>query len=1579
MNIPEIVRAYTRAADPQSISAAATRGDDNIVPVLNAMLEGPKTQEQIVRAVWGSYTDTLWGTGNGIIGLAADKDGMPALIMQSKTAGFKSRTRLGAAVLWTMTLGALRQKSGIKVPTNAAGVQMPYGSTNVVLPGMLCGAKSRKEKALLSCQEQVMSLLAGTRGKVNKDMRTLYVALKSDILGPDESLHDARLEATTKATGFSKLQLLNAMAALSITAYSAADTNTPAVSVAERAVVEYICANWHIGGTAYTQTLPSSLYLVDSWSMFPWWEHQVSPQEVVFAFLLIKAAQVKSLLRLEQIGGTTRLHFESNYLDVCADGVYDDRRRRFNNSLVVSNQLRNEPSADDLFLVNGFGTALLAFVNNAFELGTVGGSTVSKVGSWYKAITSGSTYPLDSEEESGGVADRGDRLHYSMGLAKTVVATGKLPFTFTSVGAVLATNDVMEAFQGSKASLDYGAFDRGLTRMHKGEMPFIPASMIGVQLKHFPADAQDDVLKYVVKRLHPDLSVAAGLKKLFPEFANWQDTAIIKRVKEQLYLGQSTKLAKISKRVGVAYPKHAEPLEGEDRAFRRYGQVVGNAPGHTYNIAFCRRAVYTPGATIQLVESLKPVVNKHSYQQEFEFYNLDSVCILGQAIKLVNNRCELDFSGESSEVAGTKAPGRFVLRDEAVAIVPYASADGKVAINQFINMPEEGVLLKAVCCLNNFGALKVTLQYATIERVGKLRSNVKSLPCKTLTGKGCLYNDHNETLNLPEGIELVVPGDADKSKDLMESLLDVAAQTAMHSPQGRAKIAALNAAIGVSDSKGLVYSPAAAVLGIYDSFLQEFEADYGADIWLYHRDCKDNIVKAIKELYLNKANAGVGNWRVVKAGSSKQLLAHGFEDALVLANGDPDVLTTDVLVFYTLDGGEYPEVFYQRTYGYIGSHEKGHVKLNLKFELSSVAQAVSHSKLMASVIRAVATGLSGVPGDLEGAKALTRDCDADMQTFIRFKSMYARRPLTTDVVKLYFKKLNKKFVVKTRQSRLPVVNCFTQEWALTPELVALLTKADLLTKCQEASLTLGDLAASFQNVVFRLPSGLAEITPDLFLPAIAAKDLKAASSESLSGLILTLFRLLIVAAHSAAVIDLKAITSRIRRICGAFRSLMESEGFIKALSNGRLSAQCKLLGIFGIPVGEMWVLKSTNPNSFYQYLKQVFRKQGWSLTTGSKVGVARSPMPFFAGVEVVVINDSDPRAHVLNDYQAGVSPLLCYINAGDHDGDDFVSCPANDVKCPVADYDLVMRVIEDRIGANPLDVKVGTYIADHYSIKKYVPLNCWSEANVGLLVRTPDENMPTNDALEIKRKGLKTMVWHATKLQQGHIGQGHEYAYTAECAISIVASVKEVLTADESLLLSSWLKDAGLTLPLYESYENPLGGFDWSAWDALEVILGVMNGSKPAEDINVEALIDNLSNGGMAGGRANDFLSAAIFVKHAREKGYPVADKCSIVDFVQIAAEIMFLIGKADFKPFTSKVTGFDGKLVVEPNSHAAMAACFLAWQPARRRELTKHSILLQVVEKWLLTVGRAVDPYAEAPVRKYNGLKRRAKTEPTK
>ena len=1578
MNIVEIIRAYTQAADPQSISAAATRGDDNIVPILNAVLKSPETQEQIVRAVWGSYADTLWGTGNGVIGLATDKNGMPTLTMQSKTAGFKSRTRLGAAVLWTMTVGALRQKSGIKVPTNAAGVQMPYGSTNVVLPNLLTGLKGRKAQTLYGIQQQIMSMLACSPSKVNNDMRALYTALKSDILGSDVSLHDARLEATTKATGFSKLQLLNAMAALCITTYSAADTNTPVVSVAERAVVEYICTNWHIGGTDHIQTLPSSLYLVDSWSVFPWWEHQVSPQEVVFAYMLIKAAQVNSLLKLEQLGGTTRLHFESNYLDVCADGVYDDRRRRFNNSLVVNNQLRNEPAVDDLFLVNSFGTVLLALVNNAFELGTVSGSTVSKVGSWYKAITSGLTYPLDSEEESGGVSDRGDRLHYAMNMAKTVVAAGKLPFTFTSLGAVLASNDVMEAFEGSKASLDYGAFDRGLTRMHKGEMPFIPASMIGVQLKHFPLEAQDNVLEYVVKRLHPDLTLAAGLKKLFPEFANWQDAAVIKRVKEQLYLGQSTKLAKISKRVGVAYPKHAEPLEGEDRAFRRYGQIVGNAPGHTYNVAFCRRAVYTPGATIQLVDSLKPVVNKHSYQQEFEFYNLDSVRILGQAIKFVNNRCELDFSGESSNVNGTVAPGRFVLRGESVAIVPYTSTDGKIAINQFINMPEEGVLLKAVCSLNNFGALKINIQYATVELVGKLRSNIKTLPVKTLTGKGCLYNPHNKTLNLPEGIELVIPGDADKSKDLMESLLDVAAQTAMHSPQGRAKVAGLNAAIGVSDFKGLVYSPAAAVLGLYDKFLSEFEAYYGADIWLYHRDVKDNIVKAIKELYLNKANAGVDGWRVVKAGSSKQLLAHGFEGALVLANGDPDVITTDVLVFYTLDSEEYPEVFYQRTYGYVGSHEKGHVKLNLKFELSSVAQAVSHSKLMASVIRAVATGLSGVPGDLEGAKALTRDCDADTQTFIRFKNMFARRPLTIDVVKLHLKP-NKKFVVKSHKNRIPVVNCFTEKWTLTPELVALLTKADLLTKCQEASLTLSDLAASFPKVVFRLPSGLAGITPDLFIPAIAAKDLKAASSESLSGLILTFFRILIVAAHNAAAIDVKSITSRIRRICGAFKSLMESEGFIKALTNGRLSAQCKLLGVLGIPTGEMWVLKSNNPNSFYQYLKQVFRKQGWSLSTGSKVGVARSPMPFFAMVEVVVINESDPRAHVLNNYQAGVSPLLCYINGGDHDGDDYVSCPANDIKSPVVDYDLVMRVIEDRIGKHPLDVEVGAYIADHYNIKKYVPLTCWSASNVGLLVRTPDEDMATSKSVEIQRKGLKTMVWHATKLQQGHIGLGHEYAYTAECAVSITASVKEVLTTDESQLLSSWMKDATMTLPLYEAYENPLGGFDWSAWDALEVILGVLNGSKSSTDINVDVLINNLEKGGMASGRANDFLSAAIFVKHAREADYPVAGKCSIVDFIQIAAEIMFLIGKADFKPFTSKVTGFDGKIVVEPNNHAAMAACFLAWQPARRRELTKHSILLQVVEKWLLTVGRAVDPYAEAPVRKYNGLKRRAKTEPSK
>lgn len=1553
--LPEMVKAYTKASDPSTRSLAATRGSDEILELVSTLLESNSNQDELVRYVWGAYANTLWGTGTRAMTLGL-RDGNLDFGRSPKDAGFIASTKLEAAVMWIITIGALRQHRGIKVPTNNKGQELARGAQNVILPGAVASVNGRAANNLRAMQTECLSMLGikacTPKAKDAVAFKKAYDNIMADLLGEDAAQYETRLDETAKVTGFSKLQLKQAMAAIAVTAY---DAENPPITIGERPVVEYILNNWYVGGQDYKLNMPENLYLVDSWALYTWWEHSVSPQEVILAFLLVKAAlpvNTSNQLKLGQFedsdGTVTRLFFESHYLDVTTDGVYDDRRRRFNKAVVINNELSKEPSKDELFLVNGYGTALLALVNNAYRLNAGVGKTYSKVGDYYKSLVDGLTYPMDSEEESGGVADRGDRLHYSLGIAKAVASNGRLPFICVGeYGARLSTSSTMTSYEGSKPALDNGAFELGLTRMHKGEMPFIPASMIAVQLQHFPVSEQDNVLKHIVNKIHPGVSVADALRKLFPEFANWQDDAVIQRAKEQLCLGQSTKLAKISKRVGVAYPKHAEPLMGEDRAFRRYGQTVGYAPGHTYNVAFCQRAIYTPGATIQLAESLKPVLNKHSYKQEFEFFSLGDVRILGQAIELVNGKCELDFSKQSTLIDEVDVPGVYYPKNESVAVVPYASKDGKVAINQFIAMPQEGVVLKVVCDLNNFGALRVNLQYATVETVGKLRSNVKTLPVKTLTGKGCLYNWHNDTLNIPEGVDLVVPGDADKSKDLMESLLDVAAQTAIQTPEGRAKVVALNAAIGVKDNKGLVYSPAAAVMGLYDSFLKEFEADYGADIWLYHRDCADNIVKAIRELYLNKAKASVGGWHVVKPGKSKLLIEHGFEHALVLANGDPDVLTTDVLVFYEDPGLEYPEVMYQRTYGFVGSAEKGHVRLSLKFELSSVAQAVSQSKLMASVIRAVATGLSGVPGDLEGAQALTKNCPKDMQTFIHFTKMFARRPFKSKGFKFgrnYLKVLNK---------RLPVVNCFTEQMKLTTELATLLTTANLLTKSQEASLTLGDLASAFKKVVFRLPS-MGNRTPDLYLPAIAAKDLKAGSTESLSGLILTLFRLLIVAAHTGGSIEPSVIKSRVNRISGAFGKLMESEGFIKALTNGRMSAQCKLLGVFGVPVGEMWVLQSANSGSFYQCLKKVFTSADptWSL---DKVGVARSPMPFFAGVKVVVINGSDPRAQVLNDYQAAVSPLLCYINAGDHDGDDFVSCPANDVKIPFVDYDLVMRVVEDRIGKHPLSVEVDAYIADHYGIKKYKPLSCWGEANLTMLVRTPDEDMAKDEALAIERKGLKSMLWHATSLQQGAIGEGHEYAYTAECAVSIVSSLLPHLTEDEGLLLSSWLKDSTMTLPLYELYENPLGGFSWETWDALKVILGIMKGvnSGKYEDILVNKLESDLDKGGMASGRLYDFIHAANFVNSAREQENPTPKDCSIIHIVGLAAEIMFLISKADFHPYTAVL--LNGK--ADPNSHAAMAACYLAWQPARRKELTKHSILLQVVEHWLTTVGRAVDP----------------------
>jgi hypothetical protein len=1414
----------------------------------------------------------------------------------------------------------LRQKhrsSTLLLPTNILGeaLQLECDLAGGAIASSIF--KNKKLKPEQTVHEDAVftlrRLLGCKSGKVNKARANKLI---SQVLGEDYSKRNQSILKLEEKTSCNAAALLQAIVAAGL----ALDNPATAI-ITDRKAFDIIQPLVGLDST------PENLYFSNTNNIFCWWDHHTTSLELLFAASLFEAAIPKQAngkkpFYVSYSGEHPRTYFEEDYLEVRPDGVYDERNRRVNNSLVVSNPNPCTPVVQsELSFLNSYGSVLYVLANSIKSMKA--NNNVWRVASVYRSLVNG-VLAMDSEEESGGVADRGDRLFYNLYTTKALQTNGSLPFSFELVNGECKADFNPKAgvtsYSGFAAHLDEAAFELKLSRMHKGKMPFINASTTCIRIAFFPESVQDEILQQVVTKV-TGKDTKAGLQQLFPELALLSEADLTRIAKRELVIGMSTKLSKLSKRIGLAAAKHAEPIGGEDRAFRFYGQHTGYAPGHTYNVAIAQRAIFTPGQSIQICDALAPVKIQQRQQVELEFYDLEAgvEVFLSQELT-TNERGEViaDYTQEVTEYQGHKLQGAAFSCKEILVTVPYAGG------MNFVQAEDDGILTQIVFSKSSFGNLVISIEYFIIDTIGKLRANVKTLPCKVPTGEEFIYNKLNE--NIPAGIDLVIPGDADKSKDLMISLLDVAAQTYIAQPDKAEGLVDLNSSIGVDDNKGLVFSPAAALTGHYDKLLSNFESAYGRSIWLYHRDCGDNQIAAVKELYLNRVSENKGGWHSLDI----KLFPQFPETAIVLANGKITDAGADILVFYTEESADLPEVMWQRTFAFVGNNS-GHVRLNVKFELSSVGQAVSDTNLMVSVARAVATGIGGAEGDRAGALALMSDVPVYVDRYVKLQRLLSGRPIT----------------LAGEAEALPVISLLTPAYQLTEEAKTLFASeewAEIKAKADSPNFTLEQLSKTANRVVFSLPvvRGIGN-SPHLHIPTLAAFDMSARSKQGLSGLVLTLIRWLLTGVSG------ERLRKRIDRIQGALTNLAMSEGLRKGLMQGRRSAQCKLLGVPGVPIDELWVQISDSRKSFYQRLVKAFKLRDISELNEQQVIVSRAPMPFPAMLKVRVITSDDWRAYACNVYQAAVSPLMCYTNGGDHDGDGYTVTPADDIKLPLLTGDILKQVLRDRTGVDALAAEQKAYIADHYNIKAYKALKLFSSDNVTMVRRSAPTLDPKN-ALAIERKGLLTMFVHATKMQQTTIGSGHELCYTAETAISIFADCKEVIAevfpTDAASAFPDWQTDTTGVLPLYELYENPLGGLSWEAWDALTALLTAMYGDE-AQELNVTDLMHNLSEGGMNGSRAQDFYSMALYVKVARtlardaEKVKELADN-SIQFFICVAAEISFLLGKADFDPSFGP-TG--------PNAHMLMAMHYLGWERETRARLVKESIALQTVETYLQNV----------------------------
>ena len=965
--------------------------------------------------------------------------------------------------------------------------------------------------------------------------------------------------------------------------------------------------------------------------------------------------------------------------------VYEaDRELYVRNQLFVNPFVGHKAKEQDLALVNPYGALVYGILNNVNlacgKKTTLAYSTKEspRWGDVYSALIAGEVLPIDAEEESGG-STQGDRGLWNRYVTKPYTWNGGLAWYFDHSKPQFMAQ---RKFASNLDCLTTAARKKyNFAHLPKGNSPFIDGRLAWLSFGGVDKALRDRYAALMICTLTGCKDLYTAIMKVFPEAQILFDSApkAIEWGLTNFLVALSTKDGKILKRIGHKFAKHAAPLgpNATDMALVMYGWGEPSLV-HSVTAAWAPFAIAPAGQSDRVQGGNDPFLLKSSYVAEKKGTETYSIKVSGEYqsnyAKKAKDRFGKTFIGsetfnfavEGNVVEGGtpekpwSVQGVAVKKGETVLELQYETEQGDVA-TQVITAPQDCILQEVIVSSTMWNQTKVKIRYHMVQTNGKLRGNLKTTV--VYTGKSLIFNEMNKVYrpDLDAAIELLICGDADKSKDLAMGIMEMVAQTLRETEKGRAVIRLLNSPLGIEDEYHLYWSYHLAALGIYDDVLREFHGEFLRPMWLQRTDVTNNYVRGVREIYLNKAGTkakpGKGGWYQISVNELEaylatlttegthcfpfeiadniQILTNGLSDkaSIKWSKGVAEVECGEILVFYTLEGQDY---MWQRTPVFAGYTIDGvtkHVKVPCKPEISTVDQAAGNlTRCMNTVYRVVSAGMKGSEGEMlfkpnpELANQLSTDTIDHIDKWAAFQAMakgmdihiYAPDKVTEG---------NKEQPVEVN----PVVMFSPkqepgkpQTFGFTDEVEALIEER--LSDTQKAKAKLGqlkltELASVFWDTsfIFAIKTGKGEKVQvnniTVYLPALVAQDANPSSTESLSGLVKHCFELCI----SKSIITQADGRSISVRLNAALRKMIEKS--LKKVNQGRRSAQCKAQALPGIPAGEVWVLETeaNTPYSFYNNLVKAFRMAGFkSEINGKQVLCTRSPIPFPAVLKVVV-------------------------------------------------------------------------------------------------------------------------------------------------------------------------------------------------------------------------------------------------------------------------------------------------------------------------------------------------------------------------
>lgn len=1391
----------------------------------------------------------------------------------------------------------------------------------------------------------------------------------------------------------------------------------------------------------------SCIYFWEPIYIFDHYDADVSKAQLSFCFDLIASSlEQKHLKRNDNV-----LTISDKEYTIKDESIFDMRGRRAQNIVYSPTQYleavetsNKEIKADEVHLAYNYSSFLFVLLNSVKALGSSRSADAN-----YLSRAIENVLPFDSEDESGGVY-KGLRKFYNLDTGKHYEWQGVLPINLSNLCFIELTEkvkgkdkpiDLVRTTKVSMARTCNALLEKyNLGVMHKGSLSYFNAQFIVFKFNDLPDDEKQSYLTYLIdKALGKGL--IEGLRELFPELSlatGKNDSLLLDIVYKEFAVALFDKLSKITKRASLAIPKYAPGIDSQHEV-----QVIKNGVTYTYSIntgnsvvknsAFMRfstdnynwdnntwteetpvnivNAVYLPmasgipGIAYRLLKHMPGFETASSWQDILMPMNIVSCeCVVGDFECKTDEKFEkgsMDFTSAKTDFGGTTpVDGLQVSRNEVIFSFLYTNSDKEICRYSVV-APDDCIITELKWKSTPRGNRQIKLDYFIIDGIDgaiKLRGGTKALLQMPKTGLGCIYNhltlnngqrydSEGNTVTAPtltgyapeeRPVDLVILSDCDKAKDGKAWIIpDVISETLIHCNM-HSVLKDFNVKyFGLEDPYHLVWLEALAAIGIYDTFLVWFIENFGRTFWLHNLDLPESCIMGLKEMFVNRTAPTDSPWimsSVAELEENTGLTNHGFpNDATVVVSGYD--LFNEIYVFYTDALGDH---MWQRTYGF-GGNSGRYLRLAYKPELCSIRQSCGFTGLIGSAARVLASGLGSIPSNNKLAETLF-DTTAVMQKIALFRALVNNKP-----------------IVDTNGIELPKVNFWANGKVNSSAILSLIGTEENITKAKLGQLTLDDIVEQLSTVVINLG------VVNLYVPVVHAQD-KGFNPDSLGGLVCQLFSMVLAKYDDTAAKttkfseDWKGYNQMIRRIkdnLEIFTDLKRGEKVWKKMNQGRLSAHCKAMGAFSVPIDEVWVTVSKKKGSFYQYLVAAFKAIGHTSTiNGQYVFMSRSPLPFLAKLKVRLIYANDFnlsldsventanlrkedlkfKAMSANPWQALVSAFTNNVNAGDYDGDDYCFTPVlqgEHEEFPLLTYDLIMETIKLRTGVGALDAEQGAYIPDHYVPKRWkksqitnptcIKTNCLVLLNRGYdLLNKYDllnsQGIDTDNFSELSKKGFNKMMTAACIQQQENVGLAHGFATIAEATCAITRTCRDLLPEDSVAKDNSYWSNQDIALAINEVYEaGVLGGLSWSSFDLMAIFKEIYATSRSSSNGSIPQLMIESGLNVSRSKEITDIVYAAASAKNIEydlgtvnpklsdkantdpEYNYGNADM-----FISVCAQLIHTIGRATFNAYTNK-----GK----ESPSLALVHYYLLFNPELRAKMAERSIVIRFLERFVTYV----------------------------